>query len=243
MLKALRIKIVEKIVEINEKFVFERRLHKFYKTTFNNKINCVIDVGSNKGQTIDFFLKINPGCRIFGFEPNPKLFKKLTDKYSGNKNVKLFKHGISDSDGTKTFHENIFDSTSSFEDLNLNSAYLKKKSSILGVKPENIIKSSYKVDIITLSNFIKNNITEDIDVIKIDTEGHEHACLLGLFKQKFNINIKYLQLENHNDDMYTNRIPFEETKKYLKENNYKLYCKIKHGFGNIEEVIFKHKTI
>jgi FkbM family methyltransferase len=233
----ISIKVLKKLIDINESLFFERRLRSFYKRI--PTINTVIDVGANKGQSIDFFLKINPECKIFSFEPNPNLFKLITNKYKTNPNIRIFNFGVSEYSGEKIFFENIFDYTSSFEELNMNSVYLQKKSKILGVKKDALIKRSYHVKTISLKEFIETHKISKIDVLKIDTEGHEYSCLLGLFKTPPITNIRYIQLEHHEDDMYKNKNDFSQMNLLLTSNKFFLDKKIKHGFGNFYELIYR----
>jgi len=234
--------VIKKLIDLNEKLIFERKLLKYYKSQFPQSCERVIDVGANKGQSIDFFLKLNPDCKIWALEPNPTLFKLLEKKYSHNKNIQLFNIGISNHSGDKLFFENVFDYTSSFENLNPDSQYLHRKAKILGVKPENIIKNQYPVNVITLKEFIQNNLPGRlIDILKIDTEGHEYYCLQGLFTGNDNLNVGYIQIENHNDDMYKNRIEYSTIKELLETNNF-YECKvIAHGYSNLDELVYKRK--
>lgn len=237
----LRVEIVKSFIDINEHFFFEKKMKAFYKCV--DKINTVIDVGVNKGQSIDFFLKLNPDCKIYAIEPNPVLFDQLIKKYSKSENIKLFNFGISDIAGEKLFNENVLDYTSTFETLNLNSEYLKKKTKVLGVSAENIIAKSYKVKTLTLSKFITENLPDKtVDVLKIDTEGHEYHCLIGLFNESISNVVKYIQMENHNDDMYENSKSFDEINLLLNKNKYCECAKIKHGFGNFDEVVYCYIT-
>jgi FkbM family methyltransferase len=239
-----RIRFIKFLIDINEMVFFERRLHRFYKKKLINSIRTVIDVGANKGQSINFFLKLNPDCVIYALEPNPVLYDFLTKKYRNQKNIRIFNFGISERSGEKLFFENIFDYTSSFEDLNIDSGYLRRKAKILGVKPENIIGKKYPVEVLTLSDFIqKNHIQEEIDILKIDTEGHEYYCLQGLFIAQQPVRVKYIQIENHNDDMYKNRVPFSKINDLLEENGFSVIAKVRHGFGNLDEVIYKRQEL
>ena len=236
-LSGVRIGLIKRLIDLNEKIFFERRLRKFFRR--QGRIATVIDVGANKGQSIDFFLKLNPQCVIYAIEPNPDLFAGLTKKYRNNPNIKLFNIGVSDKSGEKLFFENVFDYTSSFEELNMESKYLEKKARVLGVQKENNVKKSYFVNVITLSLFIKeNNLPPVIDVVKIDTEGHEYFCLTGLFSEKVAPLIKFIQLENHNDDMYANRIKFTQINEMLNQHHFFECEKIRHGFGDFDEVVY-----
>ena len=202
----------------------------------------MLDVGANSGQSIDLFFELNPNCKIIAFEPNPRLAQNLKQKFADNPNVQSFQLGISDTVGEKNFHENIFDATSTFEELEMTSKYLKKKSMILGVKPEEIVVESYPVEVTTLSDFINSHCTEPIDILKIDTEGHEYACLAGLFKSPLKYDIEFIQLEIHYDDMYLNGKSLNEMSEILNKNGFELEAKVKHGFGNFEDVVFRRQN-
>lgn len=234
-----RVKLITKLIHINEALIFYPRLKRYYKENIKKGSPIIIDVGTNKGQTIDFFLKHFKSPIIYGFEPNRDLYEMLCEKYKHNENITITNCGVSDKRGKLLFNETVISETSTFEDLNYESDYLKMKSKVLGVKPEGIIKKSYEVDIITLNEFIEEKGLENIDVIKIDTEGHEYKCLLGLFTKQ-GVNAGFIQLEQHSNDMHINRVSEETINKLLNDNNYRTHGRIKHGFGDFEERIYTH---
>lgn len=240
MFQAIRIKLVKILIDINEKIFFERKLFKLYKKLLGKNIQMVLDVGANKGQTIDFFLRLNENCKIYAFEPNLTLYNRLLVKYKKFSNVGIQNAGISEHAGEKMFQENVLDYTSTFEELNLNSKYLQNKANILGVKSADIIKNKYIVNTTTLSDFINEKVKETIDVLKIDIEGHEYAALKGLFRLNIKYPIRYIQIEEHVDDMYLNKIPFDRIKELLAANGFTIHTTIKHGFGKINEIIFNN---
>ena len=71
----------------------------------------------------------------------------------------------------------------------------------------------------TLSKFILYNSINSIDLIKIDTEGHELKVLKGL-EQKINI-VKNILIEFHHRDIFLDYKP-EEIHNFLVSNNFKL---------------------
>jgi len=237
----LQVWAVAEFIKLNEKLIFNNRLLRFYRNNINKKVNRVIDVGANIGQSIDLFLELNPDCKIYAFEPNPRLAGDLKQRFENHPNIQPFQLGISDEVGQKTFYENIFDATSTFEELRMSSTYLKKKSMILGVKPDEIVVGKYPVQVTTLADFINEYSTEPIDILKIDTEGHEYACLAGLFKSPLNFDVDFIQLEIHYDDMYLNGRTLQELTKLLNDHGYELEAEIKHGFGDFVDVVFKKK--
>lgn len=235
-----RIKLITKLIHINENIFFYPKLKKIYQKIISTESPVILDVGSNKGQSIDFFLNIYPDSIIYGFEPNERLARDLAIKYKKNVNIKIFNCGISDKKGKLILSETITSETSTFEELNYDSDYLKLKAKILGVSPKNIISNKYEVDVVTLSEFISQNKIKKIDILKIDTEGHEYKCLLGLFGNGEHCNIKYMQIEQHYDDMYSNIATFGAINELLAKNDFTILEKIKHGFGDFEEIVFAY---
>ncbi len=145
---------------------------------------------------------------------------------------------MSDINGQLELNETVTDETSTFENLNYESNYLKMKADVLGVKKEDIINDKYLVDVVRLSDFIKNKNINKIDILKIDTEGHEFKCLRGLFTNEA-FDIKYIQLESHNDDMYLFNATKNEIPDLLNTNGFYKCTKIKHGFGDFNECIYE----
>jgi FkbM family methyltransferase len=236
----IRIKFIQFLININENIIFYPRLRTFYESRKSDQDNMTIifDVGANKGQSIDFFSKIYENVQIYAFEPNPNLFLYLKTKYKNKNNIMIYNLGVSNISGQLELNETITDETSTFEELNYESKYLQKKANILGVSKENIICEKYFVDVIRLNDFIEREKITKIDILKIDTEGHELKCLQGLFINN-TIPIDYIQLESHNDDMYLmdetkGQIPF-----LLKSNGFKKSTVIKHGFGDFNECIYE----
>jgi len=239
----IRIKLIQELININEQIFFYPKLKSFYK----NKIDSahpimlpitILDVGSNKGQSIDFFSKIYKDVVIYAFEPNPILYEKIKYKYRSKKNIFIYNLGVSDKNGQLELCETITDETSTFEKLNYESKYLQMKADVLGISKEDIIKNKYLVDVIRLSDFIKNEKINKIHILKIDTEGHELKCLKGLFNNEV-FDIKYIQLESHNDDMYLFNSTKDEIPDLLNINGFNKCTKIKHGFGDFNECIFE----
>lgn len=237
----IRTKLIQKLVHINESIFFYPKLKRFYSNNLQKEKINILDVGANKGQSIDFFLKINSNAEFNAFEPNKKLFVFLENKYNSNTKIKLHNVGVSNIKGELEFHENILDETSTFEALNFDSKYLEKKAKVLGVTKENIIIDNYKVNVITLSDFISENSDTEYDILKIDVEGHELKCLQGLFNNELKtIPVRYIQLEKHNDDMYLSNNQHDEIEKILITNSFKKVAEIKHGFGDFVEIIYEN---
>lgn len=231
-----RIKIIRLLIEINEFLFFYPKIRKFYnQLNKEGNFNVIFDVGTNKGQTIRVLKKINSKAIIFGFEPNRFHYKKLL--HSKIHNLFMYNYGCSDVNKELLFNENILDESSTFEVVDINSKWLTKKAAILGKNKNELIKKTYYVKCIRLSDFILKEKIKEIDLIKIDVEGHEINVLRGLFNKKYS-GIKYIQLESHNDDLYASK-KNNDIDKIMKDNGYFLYQRVRHGFGNFSDLIYR----
>ncbi len=233
----IRVGIIQWAIHLNELLIFYPRLRRYYQN-LGLAAPTIPDVGSNKGQSIAFFRQIFGGAQIFGFEPNLVLFNKLISKWNSDKKVFLSPTGVSAAPGELELQITVTDETSTFEPLNPDSAYLRMKSQVLGVKPETIVVERHRVKVVCLSDFIREQKLTKIDILKIDTEGHEYKCLLGLFDGN-TVLPEYIQLEVHEDDMYVNREELRQIPELLQSKGYCLDAVIRHGFGNFSEVIYK----
>jgi FkbM family methyltransferase len=232
----IRVKIIQALLNIHERNFFYPKLRTFYQNQKKIHQPTIIDVGANKGQSIDFFLSLFPNARIFAFEPNPVLFQKLQQKYRRNPLIHLVNKGVSSQNGQLELKETVTDETSTFEDLNYQSKYLERKTKILGVNKDQLVRKSYWVNVIRLCDFIREQGITNIHILKIDTEGHEYNCLEGLFSSDFP-NIDFIQLEHHNDDMYLHARQLSP-EILLTENGFPTFQVISHGFGNLDERIY-----
>ncbi len=230
--------LIQRLIHLNESLFFYPKLKKFYRTNLKQDEVRIIDVGANKGQTADFFLRLYPKSEIHAFEPNEKLFGMLQSKFKRNDSIFIYNHGISNFNGQLPFSENILDETSTFEELNPESEYLRRKAKLLGVSVAEIIIDTYPVAVTRLSDYIKKK-QQYFDVVKIDVEGHELQCLQGLFDFDGKLPVRFIQIESHNDDMYrtNNQIEIE---KLLNTNHFRRVAKISHGFGDFHELIYEY---
>tara|TARA_B100000676_G_C18056527_1_gene834792 strand:- start:995 stop:1732 length:738 start_codon:yes stop_codon:yes gene_type:complete len=237
LLRKLQFKFVQSILEINERLFFQKKIRRLVKSILPENVEVIFDIGANRGQSIFLFKKWFPKAKLYSFEPNPKLFLQLKKKYKKNSKIQLYELALSDENGTKIFNENLFHSSSTLENVNPDSVYLKKKAKLLGVSPEKLILKSYPVKIKPLSMVIDELKLNKVDFIKIDVEGHELKCLDGLFRN-LKAEVKCIQVEINSNDLYGKKKGSNEIFDLMNKNGFKNYKIIKHGFGNFSDVVF-----
>ncbi len=146
-------------------------------------ISTIVDVGAN---TEVYGVDIFPKATIYAFEPHPHTFGLLTEntRQSGHKKVHLINGGLSSKKGVM----NLWDFA---DDAELK---VTQPTSTLASFDRSVIERLHgqkaqpiKVRVDTIDSFATRNKLKRIDLLKIDTEGHELQVLLGakrLLRQK-----------------------------------------------------------
>ena len=195
----------------------------------------MIDIGCHKGKYFDLFSKFYRIKKAVLIEPQTKYFNYLRKKYKSKKNIKIFNHAISDKNGFKTFYINHHDLTSSLNTINQKNSFLKIKSKIFGLKTEDMIQTKVKINVKKLDYLIEKLKIKKLDLIKIDTEGHELEVLKG--GKKFIKKFKIILIEFRNDDVFKN-YNANKIHKFILNNNFLLKKKFKFPFTTWEDRIY-----
>ena len=207
--------IIVKFLRFLDKNIHKKRI---IKSLQNSSIETIIDVGAHKGEFIASVLKINSVNKIFGFEPQKKIFNILSKKFLYNKKIYLKNIAIGKRKENKIMKINKLSETSTLSDINNNSLFFKIKNLLLFKK--NSIISKQKVYVNTLDSFFKKKFLINNNILlKIDTEGYELNVLKG-FKKKL-CNVKYILIENQFSYMYKNN-NFQKCHIYLINKKFKL---------------------
>ena len=195
---------------------------KFYRKLLSNN-PTIIDIGANKGQTIDFFNRIFPKSKIYAFEPSIT-HKLLEKKYKKNKSIKISNLAVHSRTVKKKFYFHSFKTQnvsglSGFYKINKNS---KDHIRINTSERNNIIKKinhSHMVECISLDDFFKKKI--NIDLLKIDTQGNELDILKGA--KKILNKVKFIKLELMLYDYYEKSFSVSDFEMFLKKFNFKIF--------------------
>jgi len=218
--------------DIIDKFYHQKKIISFIRKN-NLNINFFLDIGSHMGTYSDLILKDFSNCKVYMFEPQVRIFKKIKIKYKKRKNIKIYNCAISDKNSFKKININKHDLTSSLSIMNTkNNTYYKLKSKLFESTSSGMITEKLKVKTSTLNKILKLNKIKKVELAKIDTEGHEYEVLKGLQSSIKKIN--FILIEFRNDKIYQ----FYNAKKihnYLVKNNFILREKYKFPFTTWED--------
>ena len=233
-------KYIRFILSIFDYFT-QKQIHRNIRKIFSNNINTVLDVGAHKGE---FALSLDKNFnvkKIISFEPNKQIFIKIKNQTKKKSNIEIVNFGVGENNERKKLNINTESSSSSINKLRTESNYYKKKFFLTNLFKGDVIEKKITIDVIKLDDYINNNKIENIDLLKIDTEGFEFSVLKGIDK-----NLKYIRalyFEHHFDNMIIKNYNLSNIHDYLIVNGFKKYFKIKMKFRKSFEYIYINKTL
>lgn len=171
------------------------------------KVELIFDVGANKGQSCLPYQQAFPKARIHAFEPVPESFELLCQRIeegSEGKSDRIVAHNLALSDraGSLTFTR-------------------MGHSTINRVARAGYVGSTQEVEAITLAAFCVAQGIEQIDLLKIDTEGHDLAVLRGCGDML--PRISFIQCEASANQYNTFHNAFTEIFDFLSKRNFYLF--------------------
>ena len=188
-------KIIEKIYNLLDIY-HSFRIYSFYK---NKKIDCVIDVGSHKGEFITKVIR-NKKIPIYSFEPQIRVIGELKKNTKRFNIKKYYNFAVSDFNGTVELQLNEMSSTTSLLKSNQSSLWIKFKRIILGNK---LYIGIQKTKVIQLNEIFRDRLKKyKCMLLKIDVEGNEINVLKGAKKILINRNVTFVQVENARNNIY-----------------------------------------
>jgi FkbM family methyltransferase len=228
-------KILNKFLYLLDKQLEDQNVN-IIKYYLGNNLKTVFDIGAHKGETIDTLknnFKIN---KIYAFEPNPEIFNIL--KKRKFKNVKIFQLGVSNKKGIDTLKIGYISSMSTLSKINESDFYSKIKKIIISIFYGKfaIYKKNLSIRKIQLKKFLISKNIEIIDLLKIDTEGHELNVIKGL-ENKIK-KVRLILFEHHYDKSIIKDYNYKDINRYLVKNNFVLASKLKMKFRKSYEMIY-----
>ena len=160
------------------------------KKIIGEKENVVIfDVGAYEGETVlDYFALFGKKSKIYAFEPFPKKFKKLEGATTAYQNIKVYNFALGNKTDTVDFYVNNFHATNSLLKSDPKSQEEWGKGLM---ETQKVIK----VKMNTIDRFVEEKKIDQIDILKLDTQGSEHLVLEGARNSIKNGKIKLICAE------------------------------------------------
>ena len=218
-------------------YIHQKKILKVLKKNLEN-IKVLIDVGAYKGTYTDLIINNFNTKKVLMFEPHSSTYSFLKKKYKNKNNFLIFNKAVSNKKSTLMFNFNKHDLTSSLSKLDVNNNYLKIKAKLFGTTSAGMIIKKKKLKTTTLLSTLNNKKIKFIDLLKIDTEGHELQVLEGM-RNKIS-KVKGILIEFHNDEIYVSYEP-KKIHSFLLSNNFKLIKKIKFPFTTWEDRFYINK--
>lgn len=144
----------------------------------------VFDVGANIGDWTALALAINPGLSIHSFEPTPSIYDRLTARGLPPQ-VRAVPMGLSDAPGRCTI-------VVPKRDIGMTSLHGRASLNECGLGSET---QTSEVELTTVDRYIDASQINEVDLMKIDVEGHELRVLRGAMQSLAAGRIGLMQIE------------------------------------------------
>jgi len=221
------------LYDLVDKLLMNENEVAIYEHIKANKNKVIFDIGCFQGKftqrIINLDKKYNNSSIFFLFDANPKVPHYLEKLIKGNNNIKFYNLAFNDKIEKKIFHLNNFfeASGSSFQRIWRDDKkwHFSRRLLLIFINIFNFKKtnkySEIEINTSTIDDFFEENKIKKIDLLKIDTEGHEEYILKGaskILKDK-KVEIIYTEISDKKEIFASkkNRIV-----NYLKNFNYRM---------------------
>ena len=229
-----------KIIKVSS--IDKSDLNQITRILIQNPEPIIFDVGANKGQSIERYKKLFSKPEIHSFEPNPVEVNNMKEKYKNEKKIFLNNCAVGEKEGKMDFNIMADSTHSSFKNLIPDTTWLKKRSLTAKVQPKEYRTKKVSTNLISLDDYSEKNNIQNIDILKIDTQGYEDKVLLGAEKLIKNRRIKLIQLEIIFTEIYEKPLQIYDIEKTLIPNKYKFFG-TSNGGSLVSEYVYQSDFI
>lgn len=134
-----------------------------------DEIGVVVDIGANVGDWSAGVLRLADPEQVFVFEPSPKVFSIVHERFAGRTDVTVIQAAVGDRDGTTSFH---------VTDHSHNASVLRPRADIGDLLDGGgTIVERVDVEMVRLDTALAD--VARIGILKIDVQGFERGVLAG----------------------------------------------------------------
>lgn len=171
-------KFPNEIQKAHQRWIADNGENKRYE--YNLEANSIVwDVGGFEGEFADIIYK-KYGCSVVIFEPVPRFYKMLSDRFKGNNKIVSHSFGLSNEDKILEFGI-VGDASSS---------HLCSNEKL----------ETQKLEVRDAAKFFREEGSKKVDLIKVNIEGGEYELLDSLLKADLIKNFKNIQVQFHKID-------------------------------------------
>jgi FkbM family methyltransferase len=189
----------------------------------------ILDVGANSGSSLVTFKELWPESIIHCFEPQFECWADLeaaAQSYSrGSVTIIRSAVGSVDSESSPFYTHSLTTGQSGFNKINLNSLdsirLSKMRSSHERIDYEASVNECRSVSVTRLDNYLQAANINKINLLKVDTQGHEPEVLEGLGKMLKSVDVVLTELMLF--DFYDRQLTFTDIEKHLLPAGFHLY--------------------
>ncbi len=179
----------------------------FYKKlVLSGNTKLVVIVGANIGEMSNYLLSLEKGIEVHCFEPDPRAFKILQTKLNVS-NAVLNQLAVGDRVEIKPMHMH-----KKFSEWNTFHVYPHRLKEF----------RSQSVKVTTLDSYLSGKNISHVDLLKIDTEGHDFFVLKGTSRYLQRAAIDVIIFEYGEVSMLSRQL-FYDIYSYLEGNGYRVY--------------------
>lgn len=149
-----------------EDFLLRNVLAKYYA----ERTTVCFDVGANVGDYSQHLLAALPQPSVFAFEPSPAAFAKLAQRFAGNRSVVPVHSAMGEAHGWAE----LFDRKDA-----TGSQHASLYAEVFRSAHRTEAGAPVRVEVDTVDRYCEQRGIGHIDLLKIDTEGHELSVLKG----------------------------------------------------------------
>jgi FkbM family methyltransferase len=140
----------------------------------DQQVQTIFDVGANRGDFTNEYVHSFPDAKIHCFEPNPATVDALKNRFKEYPQVTINNVAVSNIEGVADFCCNNESPTDS-----LLQPAPQWREWVDGKRDSLLLTSRIQVKTVTLDKYCQDQSIEDIDILKIDTQGAELLVLEG----------------------------------------------------------------